>query len=121
MNESCKNDACKNGTCKHDACKSKSSMHDACKKNGTCKHDACKSDACDNDACKNDACDNDTCKVVRKLPPHELNARRNRKRAVTHLPAVASLPAARHHHRKPSHSPNDSVFNHASNPLNRHQ
>ena len=120
MNESCTNDACKNGTCKHDACKSKSSMHDACK-NGTCKHDACKSDACDNDACKNDACDNDTCKVVRKLPPHELNARRNRKRAVTHLPAVASLPAARHHHRKPSHSPNDSVFNHASNPLNRHQ
>jgi hypothetical protein len=93
MNEPCTNDACKNGTCQHDACKSKSSMHDAC--------------------------DNDTCKVVRKLPPHELNARRNRKRAVTHLPGVASLPAARHHHHKPSHSPNDSVFNHASNPLNR--
>ena len=30
-------------------------------------------------------------KIDRKLPPHELNARRNRKRAVTQLPAVAHL------------------------------
>ena len=100
MNESCKNDACNNGTCKHDACKSKSSDNDACK----------------NDACKRGACKDDDCKVDRKLPPHELNARRNRKRIVTHLPGVAHLPAARHH--KPSHSPNDSVYNPATNLVN---
>ena len=100
MNEPCKNDACNNGTCKHDACKSKSSDNDACK----------------NDACKRGACKDDDCKVDRKLPPHELNARRNRKRIVTHLPGVAHLPAARHH--KPSHSPNDSVYNPATNPVN---
>jgi hypothetical protein len=31
-------------------------------------------------------------KIDRKLPPHELNARRARKRIVTQLPAVACLP-----------------------------
>ncbi|MGA7156841.1 MAG: hypothetical protein WBY53_08355 [Acidobacteriaceae bacterium] len=30
-------------------------------------------------------------KIDRKLPPHELNARRNRKRTLTKLPGVAQL------------------------------
>ena len=110
MNESCKNDACKNGTCQHDAC-----QHDACKSKSS-DNDACKSDACKRGTCKHDACKDNDCKVDRKLPPHELNARRNRKRMVTHLPGVAHLPAARHH--KPSHSPNDSVYNPATNQVN---
>ncbi len=79
----------------------------------------CKNDACKDDACKQHCCDNDACSVDRKLPPHELNARRNRKRAVTHLPGVAQLHDARHHHNHPEHrSPNDTVYNPATNPVN---
>jgi hypothetical protein len=59
-------------------------------------------------------------KVDRKLPPHELNARRARKRAITQLPAIASLPDAHHHHHKDKSSPNDHVYNPATNPVNQH-
>jgi hypothetical protein len=60
-------------------------------------------------------------KVDRKLPPHELNARRNRKRIITKLPAIASLPEvhqdahthSRHHQAKPSADSNLTVYNHA--------
>jgi hypothetical protein len=31
--------------------------------------------------------------ITRRLPPQELNARRNRKRAITHLPALAPPPS----------------------------
>ena len=64
-------------------------------------------------------------KVDRKLPPHELNARRNRKRAITKLPAVAHLPPV-HHHQAQSlddhhvgNSVNDHVYNPATNPINK--
>ena len=57
-------------------------------------------------------------KVNRVLPPHELNARRNRKRAVTQLPAIAQLPP---HDRKEHGSPNDHLFNPAANPVTNHQ
>jgi hypothetical protein len=65
-------------------------------------------------------------KVDRKLPPHELNARRKRKRTVTQLPAIASLPDApqdthapsRHHPSKPSADSNLTVYNPATNPVN---
>lgn len=70
-----------------------------------------------NEPCRNHDCPSDCCKVDRKLPPHELNARRNRKRAVTHLPGVVGLPEPRHRHHKEHVSPNDRVFNHATNPL----
>ncbi len=56
---------------------------------------------------------NEPFKIDRRLPPHELNARRNRKRVVTKLPAVAHLPEG--HHHKERHSPNDTVYNPATN------
>lgn len=55
-------------------------------------------------------------KINRILPPHELNARRNRKRAVTTLPAIAQL-----HDHKEHGSPNDTVYNHATNPATDNQ
>lgn len=58
-----------------------------------------------NGPCTNDCCKNEGCKVDRKLPPHELNARRARKRILTHLPGIAGLPDARHHHPKEHPSP----------------
>ena len=36
---------------------------------------------------------NEPIKIDRKLPPHELNARRNRKRIVTKLPGSPTLPS----------------------------
>lgn len=59
----------------------------------------------------------DHAKVDHKLPPHELNARRNRKRTVTRLPGVAQLT---HPHQDEQASPNDTVYNPATNPLNNH-
>jgi hypothetical protein len=56
-------------------------------------------------------------KIDRKLPPHELNARRNRKRVVTQLPAIAHLPEG-HHHKEHHSSPNDTVYNPATNWVN---
>jgi len=57
-------------------------------------------------------------KIDRKLPPHELNARRRRKRALTTLPCIADLPKPynNEHHS----SPNDTVYNPATNPITQH-
>jgi hypothetical protein len=52
-------------------------------------------------------------KVDRKLPPHELNARRDRKRVVTKLPGVVHLAKPEHH--KHLASLNDVVYNPATN------
>jgi hypothetical protein len=57
-------------------------------------------------------------KIDRKLPPHELNARRNRKRAVTQLPAVAHLQKTHPRDRQELGSPNDTVYNPATNWVN---
>ena len=57
-------------------------------------------------------------KIDRKLPPHELNARRRRKRAVTTLPCVADLPKPQYN--DPHSSPNDTVYNPATNPITNH-
>jgi hypothetical protein len=62
---------------------------------------------------------NEPYKVDRKLPPHELNARRARKRAITQLPAIAALPPEGHHYHE-SASPNQHVYNPATNPVNNH-
>jgi hypothetical protein len=61
---------------------------------------------------------NEPYKVDRKLPPHELNARRARKRALTQLPAIAALPKGHDHHpHHESASPNQHVYNPATNPV----
>ena len=57
-------------------------------------------------------------KIDRKLPPHELNARRNRKRIITKLPAIAHL--AQPHPCEAHPSLNDTVYNPATNPVNNH-
>ncbi len=57
-------------------------------------------------------------KINRVLPPHELNARRNRKRSVTTLPGVVHLPQPRD---TPQPSPNDQVFNHGATPITHHE
>ncbi len=59
-------------------------------------------------------------KIDRKLPPHELNARRNRKRAVTTLPHIIQV-------SKPCQPgdqqpcPNDQVYNHGADPVTHHE
>ncbi len=60
-------------------------------------------------------------KINRVLPPHELNARRNRKRAVTTLPGVVHLPEPSHTFHEPSASPNDHVFNHGATIITHHE
>jgi hypothetical protein len=55
-------------------------------------------------------------KIDRKLPPHELNARRRRKRVITKLPAIAHLPKPQPYECNPSL--NDTVYNPATNPVN---
>ena len=57
-------------------------------------------------------------KIDRKLPPHELNARRRRKRAVTTLPCIADLPKP--YNNEQHSSPNDHVYNPATNPITQH-
>lgn len=59
-------------------------------------------------------------KVDRKLPPHELNARRNRKRALNQLPGVAHLNQP-HPHPQHHPSPNDTVYNHGAEAITDHQ
>ena len=59
-------------------------------------------------------------KINRILPPHELNARRNRKRVVTQLPAVTQLAEPRDHRPPARRSPNDHVYNHGVNPFTHH-
>jgi hypothetical protein len=58
-------------------------------------------------------------KIDRKLPPHELNARRRRKRAVATLPNIADLPKAYNQHEHHA-SPNDTVYNHATDAVTNH-
>jgi hypothetical protein len=62
----------------------------------------------------------DPMKIDRKLPPHELNARRRRKRAITTLPNIAGLPKPHHHEPHRHSSPNDHVYNPATNPITQH-
>jgi hypothetical protein len=64
---------------------------------------------------------NEPFKIDRKLPPHELNARRARKRVVTKLPAIAHLPLASDHSHEPKSSPNDHVFNHGADAISHHE
>jgi hypothetical protein len=59
-------------------------------------------------------------KIDRKLPPRELNARRRRKRAVTTLPNIADLPKPHRHEHEHHSSPNDHVYNPATNPITNH-
>jgi hypothetical protein len=51
-------------------------------------------------------------KIDRKLPPHELNARRARKRVLPQLSPIFKRPIARDQFKEPKSSPNDHVFNH---------
>jgi hypothetical protein len=60
-------------------------------------------------------------RVDRKLPPHELNARRNRKRVVTQLPAIAHLAEPSDQFHQPKSSPNDHVYNHGDLAITRHE
>lgn len=52
-------------------------------------------------------------KINRVLPPHELNARRNRKRVLPQPPPVAPRPAA--------HEPNPHAVQHATDRITSHQ
>jgi hypothetical protein len=60
-------------------------------------------------------------KINRVLPPHELNARRARKRVVTTLPGIAHLPESSDTFHQPNPSPNDHVFNPGANPFTPHE
>ena len=59
-------------------------------------------------------------KVNRVLPPHELNARRKRKRVLTMLPAISHRPVADGNWQEPQPSPNDHVFNHEADAITHH-
>jgi hypothetical protein len=59
-------------------------------------------------------------KISRVLPPHELNARRNRKRLLT-APVVFKRPLAGDNFEEPKVSPNDHVFNHGVDPITHHE
>lgn len=52
-------------------------------------------------------------KINRVLPPHELNARRARKRVLPQPPPVVSF--------QPHPSPNDTVFNHGATLITHHE
>ena len=60
-------------------------------------------------------------KVNRKLPPHELNARRARKRVLPQPPPVFNRPIAGDHFQEPKNSPNDHVFNHGDLAITHHE
>jgi hypothetical protein len=60
-------------------------------------------------------------KISRVLPPHELNARRARKRVLTGPPAVFSRPLADDNFQKPQFSPNNHVFNHGADAITHHE
>ena len=60
-------------------------------------------------------------KVNRVLPPHELNARRNRKHVLPQLPPIAQRPIASDHFQGPKISSNDHVFNHGDLAITHHQ
>jgi hypothetical protein len=57
-------------------------------------------------------------KINRVLPPHELNARRARKRILPQLPPIAQRPIASDHFQEPN---NDHVFNHGDLAITHHE
>jgi hypothetical protein len=60
-------------------------------------------------------------KISRVLPPHELNARRARKRVLPQPLPVAQRPIATDTFHEPNLFPNDQVFNHAADRITRHE
>jgi len=60
-------------------------------------------------------------KISRILPPHELNARRARKRVLPQPPPVAQRPIATDTFHEPNPSPNAHVFNHGATTITHHQ
>ncbi len=60
-------------------------------------------------------------KISRVLPPHELNARRARKRVLPQLPPIDHLPLAADNFHEPKPSPNDHVFNHGADRITAHE
>jgi len=60
-------------------------------------------------------------KISRVLPPHELNARRARKRVLPQPPSIAQRPIASDTFHEPRISPNDQVFNHGAGPITHHK
>jgi hypothetical protein len=59
-------------------------------------------------------------KISRVLPPHELNARRARKRLLT-TPVAFKRPLAEANFQEPKASPNDHVFNHGADTITHHE
>jgi len=60
-------------------------------------------------------------KISRVLPPHELNARRARKRILPQPPPVARQPIAADTFHDPAPSPNDQVFSHGPDRITHHK
>jgi hypothetical protein len=62
-------------------------------------------------------------KISRVLPPHELNARRARKRVLPQPPPppVAKRPIASDTFHEPAISANDHVFNHGATAITHHE
>jgi hypothetical protein len=60
----------------------------------------------------------ETFKISRVLPPHELNARRARKRVLPQPPPNAPRPIASDTFHQPA---NDTVFNHGADRLTDHE
>jgi hypothetical protein len=60
-------------------------------------------------------------KISRVLPPHELNARRARKRVLPQLPPIFKRSVAKDNFTEPKISPNDHVFNHGADGIAHHE
>jgi len=60
-------------------------------------------------------------KINRILPPHELNARRARKRVLPQLPPIFNRPIASADFHEPNPSPNDHVYNHGELAITHHE
>ena len=60
-------------------------------------------------------------KINRILPPHELNARRARKRVLPQLPPIFKRPIASADFHEPNPSPNDHVYNHGADAITHHE
>ena len=60
-------------------------------------------------------------KISRVLPPHELNARRARKRVLPQPPPISQRPIASDTFHEPANSPNDRVFNHGARAITHHE
>ena len=61
-------------------------------------------------------------KINRVLPPHELNARRARKRVLPQPPPpIFKRPVASDNFTEPKVSPNDHVFNHGAQGITHHE